>query len=680
MAGFIPCITVLSIMSIMLPKVSSAEDGSTRPAVTMEEVLVRSNRIDNFGEDLPAFVEIIPVKGTSSTTLADLLSSAVGVQVKRYGGLGSFSTVSIRGSTAEQVVVYLDGVPLNQAIGGGADVGRMSLGGVQEIQVYRGAVPARFGGNSIGGVVNVRTATPDSVKGISATFSRGSLGTTQFSSTIRGKFYGSQLLVLGEYLVSQNDFRFLDDNGTEYNEFDDEWVRRSNNDFLSWRGMARIERSLGGTTLNIRSTLDLKKQGIPGIGNFQANDTRLDGLLSVTELELYGSQSIAGVSGGYRWTGYYLEQRDKFRDPHGEVGPRAENNRNRSSTVGMRSEFNTLLPSVKSLFTLHSSARRESFIPRDLLRKPTTLLSSMRKAMVVGIEGELPLGLSFLRVTAGGQTEFIRDKIGDSGYSTTGGVSVTRDQVDRNLRGGRLGVVFNVNGIRLTSHYGRYERAPNFYELFGDRGAIVGNTELESEDSNQFDIGVRYRTLKKSSRRALIKLAEISVYRHDVRNLIRFIQNSQYVSRSHNIGRAYNRGLEMRMEIDSGEPICKNCGLMLGGFRYTYSVAENQSPFPHERGKDLPNTPRHVFGTTTTYMNGRHTVRYEYEHESSHFLDRSNLRVVPGRSIQSLAITVGFGIFEFAGEIRNITDNQIADIWGYPLPGRSFFVNVSKST
>ena len=41
---------------------------------------------------------------------------------------------------------------------------------------------------------------------------------------------------------------------------------------------------------------------------------------------------------------------------------------------------------------------------------------------------------------------------------------------------------------------------------------------------------------------------------------------------------------------------------------------------------------------------------------------------------------IGFGIFEFAGEIRNITDNQIADIWGYPLPGRSFFVNISKST
>ena len=72
--------------------------------------------------------------------------------------------------------------------------------------------------------------------------------------------------------------------------------------------------------------------------------------------------------------------------------------------------------------------------------------------------------------------------------------------------------------------------------------------------------------------------------------------------------------------------------------------------------------------------------RYEYEYESSHFLDRSNLRVVPGRSIQSLAMTVVFGILEFSGEIRNITDNQIADIWGYPLPGRSFFVTVSKST
>jgi len=45
--------------------------------------------------------------------LADVLSEMVGVNVEQYGGLGDFATVSVRGSSAAQVTVFLDGIPMN---------------------------------------------------------------------------------------------------------------------------------------------------------------------------------------------------------------------------------------------------------------------------------------------------------------------------------------------------------------------------------------------------------------------------------------------------------------------------------------------------------------------------------------------------------------------------------------
>ena len=74
------------------------------------------------------------------TTLPDVLAEATGVHVKRLGGLGAFSTISLRGSSADQVEVYLDGVScLNAAFGGGVDLGNLPLAHVGQIEVYRGA-------------------------------------------------------------------------------------------------------------------------------------------------------------------------------------------------------------------------------------------------------------------------------------------------------------------------------------------------------------------------------------------------------------------------------------------------------------------------------------------------------------------------------------------------------------
>ena len=127
----------------------------------VDETIVRARRGPG-EEHAAAFVETIPLDGPRPprADLARTLDRAAGVNVRRYGGLGSFSTLSIRGSTAEQVLVFLDGVLLNHAAGGGVDLGGLPAGGLASVEIYRGAVPERFGGNSLGGVVHLRTRPP----------------------------------------------------------------------------------------------------------------------------------------------------------------------------------------------------------------------------------------------------------------------------------------------------------------------------------------------------------------------------------------------------------------------------------------------------------------------------------------------------------------------------------------
>jgi len=51
-------------------------------------------------------------------SLSELLAASAGVRVTQYGGLGAFSTLSLRGAPPGQVSVFLDGVPLTSAAHG----------------------------------------------------------------------------------------------------------------------------------------------------------------------------------------------------------------------------------------------------------------------------------------------------------------------------------------------------------------------------------------------------------------------------------------------------------------------------------------------------------------------------------------------------------------------------------
>ncbi|MGB1580295.1 MAG: TonB-dependent receptor, partial [Nevskiales bacterium] len=47
-----------------------------------------------------------------NASVAEIIESETGVQVRQSGGLGSYSSVSLRGASEQQVMVFVDGLPL----------------------------------------------------------------------------------------------------------------------------------------------------------------------------------------------------------------------------------------------------------------------------------------------------------------------------------------------------------------------------------------------------------------------------------------------------------------------------------------------------------------------------------------------------------------------------------------
>src|SRR5262245_5208948 len=132
-----------------------------------------------------AFASVIDARAapTSVETLADALEDSVGVQVRRFGGLGDFTTVSVRGFSPRQVQVYLDGVPLSRADNETVDLSDLPLDATERVEVYRGTTPLRFAQAAPGGVINVVTRRPGSAPVTAASASYGSFETRKVDLT-----------------------------------------------------------------------------------------------------------------------------------------------------------------------------------------------------------------------------------------------------------------------------------------------------------------------------------------------------------------------------------------------------------------------------------------------------------------------------------------------------------------
>lgn len=165
---------------LLLPifMISSARIGGAEEKIKLEEVIVTATRIEESIEDVAQDVTVITKKEIESGSygsVSEVIRNVIGLNLFEYGNRGSSASVSLRGSTSEQVLILIDGKRLNKPGDGQVDLNSISipLENIERIEILRGASSALYGADAMGGVINIITRIPEEpVTKFSASYSR----------------------------------------------------------------------------------------------------------------------------------------------------------------------------------------------------------------------------------------------------------------------------------------------------------------------------------------------------------------------------------------------------------------------------------------------------------------------------------------------------------------------------
>ncbi len=580
--------------------------------------------------------------------LDEALRESAGVQVRAFGGLGEFATVSIRGSTSEQVEVYLDGVPQRPALGGGVNLADFPSLALERIEVYRGFTPAAFGPASLAGAVSIRTRAPGSATS-DYRLEVGTFDTARFGALAARRAGEWDLLGALETGRSQGEFGYF---GTDHPQ------RRDNNDSRSLHLLGRARRVVGtgpgAPVLELYNAALVREQGVPGFVSQPTPDAEY----SQWRDTLQASLAIASPWGG--WTLdpalYATAERQRYENP---TRSPATDEDDRLLTLGARAPL-ALRPGSRLRFTLTPEARHERARRSDSELNPERRFEARRDGYFLsgGAEWE----------TAGGRL-LVAPSLRWTGLeSSFDGLALgvpERTRASKRYASGKLGLRWAASPeVALKANAGRFFREPSLSELYGNSGVIQGSLDLDAERGEHADLGIAWTRTGGEAR------LEASAFLTRADDLILLFPTGGGTVRPQNSGRAEVTGLEVSGAL-----------ALAGGLRLDLALTRQRAVDTSGHfgldGKILPGRPVLEAHAGAHLAHGRWAYLYRYSLIGENYIDRANTRRVPDRHLHTAGITFSpRPEWEIAVEAENLADQRIGDLVGYPLPGRMITASV----
>ncbi len=619
----------------------------------------------------PSTVTVVALEDrTGGADLAELLARSAGVQIRRYGGLGAEAVPSIRGSTGAQVAVLIDGVPLADARDGAIDLAALPLERFAAAEIHRGLVPARFGGGSAVGAINLLTRGGGASEARLFAGSYGDLG-GRWLRHWRGPGGGSAFLLAHGRRID-NRYAYLDHRQTFANQRDDGPEVRRNAQFAEWGLWGGGRTELGGVRLDASLGTFRRDGGRPGpLGYLSPHAAvrrqRRDGRLSAAvggdalTLDVTAAREIEVLHDEYG---------------AGEVGWDAPGTtRGTSDDLGARLTWAARLrpgPALGLGGTLGVDWRRQWYDERRRAVDGTRSSDPLRRRDAVTGFGSLRLDWFPGRLAALPAVRW-RQLVDDF---------PPLDPLGRPLAGEArhveaawspsLALLWEAVPARLLveGHVARTVRPPTWTELFGHRGGILGRLDLRPEQLRTWDLACRWR-------RGDLQL-RLGLFESRAERAIVFRQVGQRLSQPVNIGATLTRGVEW----EAAGPLPGD-----GAWRLDLTVQEarDRGEEAAYRGRRLPFLPAvegslHLergwggwrLGATGTFLGANYRDRYNSDLERAPA--RTLLDLSLGRSWRSA--WPGLSSLAVTAELINVADSRVYDVEGFPLPGRSARVSL----
>jgi len=622
-------------------------------------------------EDLTASASVVrPGDGPRvGADLATLLTDVPGANLTRRGGLGSFATLSLRGSNPDEVRVYIDGVPINQAAGGAVDLSTLPIGDVERIEVYRGATPIAFGESALGGVVSISTRAP-AADGLTGQAGLGSFG-TRFGDVTASWVAGPLRLYAGGHaIVAAGDYPVEPVASTVPSP-----GSRQNNDLTQLDGTLRAVLALPGRReLRLGFLGFTRDQGLPAEEMYRSVAARAQSTRTVLHAG-YESRSDLGASSRLRAVVFASSTRDRFLDPLAEIGgvPAATNDVTRS--LGFSATAHKFVGEDARLATV-LEGRVETYRPRnDASPGMPAGYPADREVGTVGLELDLRVAPLDLHVIPSGRLEAARDV--RSGRDETFGTDLpTSAPVARAWPVLRFGLLRRIGSdLVVRASAGRYQRIPSFLELYGYNRGFVGNAGLRPERGLNLDAGFALCRALASGELSLSG----ALFGARAEDLISW-ETYSYRTRAENVSEARVLGAEGEVRARAGR-------LETTG-QITLTDARDEGELASRRGRQLAHHPRYrgylrVSWRQPLRLAGGPAVSLyaDADGTAGNSWTTSAYGALPPRLLggAGLAVELPRWSSRIAASVYNLLDARAHDFPGYPLPGRSYIVTVAMN-
>lgn len=629
-------------------------------------VVVQDVRPENLREDPTAFSSVVDLEAYAgeAKSVEDLLSQVPGVQIRRFGGPGQPSEISIRGSTASQVVVLLDGVRIDSAQTGTVDLSTIPVDLLEKIEVTRGGGGVEQGSGAIGGVVNFVTKRPSAEPRTVLVGSLASFGTGEGSALHARRIGAYELTAAYQAFTTRGDFEFQ----RPVTRFagvtivpDPPTLTRINNEALIQSGLFRLGRDLGeGFHVSLQDSLTHSSRGAPGLdsgaGAFggQQPFAHQRFTRNVADLSLEGAD-VAGLGLDVDADLYHRFQRIQFRNPEPTFGPPIDTAQD-NQTIGGR------LRGEKA-FTLVDTEHRTmlGFELFDDRLEATAFANPTRATFDTTMQDEISLFDRIVVLVPGVRID-LTEGFGERAVPRIGALVTPFDW------------------LRLKANFERAYRVPSFDELYyPDEGFLRGNPGLAPEEAWTYDAGAAIE-LPGSGILDRITI-EAAYFDQDIENSIVWVLVSPFTVAPINTGAATARGVEASASV-----------ALLRWFEARASYTHLDAFFDSNGAPLTGRSPNELSGRVTVGPpSGLFRIFADALYTDVIPVSESGNTILPARTTYDVGVVVDVVQIPWLGsklpmrrllvsfEASNLTDVSVRDAQFFPQPGRVLSVKAEAT-
>jgi iron complex outermembrane receptor protein len=567
----------------------------------IDEIVITSGRISIPSSDLNRNLFVITNKDLRklpATNIIDILKFISSVDLRSRGVEGVQSDISIRGGNFEQTLIMIDGVKISDPQTGHHNLNLpLSIDNIDRIEILKGEGSRSFGANAFSGAINFITK-----KEKSSTLSISILGgqNNLFETAVSGSL---------PIFFSTNNFSLSKKKSDGY---------RHNTNFDITNFTFNQTLSFNKAVLNLFTGYIDKKFGANSFysdrfpDQWEHTKTKMAHLTS--EVDLSGIIISPKI--------YWRENDDDYRLDNN----RPEWYRNIHKTNSYGFEIQSTFKSMIGKISFGAEVAWDEIISSNLGNHKR----SKRGLFLENIFEPL---------------EKISISIGGFAYNYT--------NIGWQIWPGINAGYQLSNEVRIFSSYGKAFRIPTFTELFYTSPANMGNPLLIHEQTNNFEIGARYKN-------NYIQ-ANFALFIKNGNNIIDWVRRSYDEPwRVENVTEIQTRGIELSFSLDSSY-IFDYAPIRNINFGYTY-LNSNRKAGIYESRYLLDHLKHHFVLSISNKLpfsvNQNWILRFEErEHFNSNFIINTQF-------------TKKINHFDIYILLSNIFNSSNFDLSGIPLPGR----------